>query len=849
MSLSKKKSEKWPLLGCFATATITSLLLLSACGGDSGSSSGPNDSGTSDSDLVAATFDDLPVCTDKREGAIAYVKDEKKAYSCIDGDWTLNSVVDSLEESSSSKYKTSSSSRLCEDCKDEAISSSSFKYEQGSSAFEQPDVVAIKDKSISGVSQKGPFVTGSVVRLYELDGNTYAQTGKSFTGKITTDDGKFSVSSVTLVSQYALLEANGYFRNEITDKKSNGTITLNALTDLSERKKVNINLLTHLEYERALYLVGTGINVPSAKKQAEVEILNAFGFKGEFENSEDLDIFSKGDGNAVLLAFSVLMLRDLSEADFTEFLTKFATDIERDGRWDDLATKAKIADWAQEEDLAGSLSAIRSNIEKWNLGLVPEFEKHVRNFWYTSYGLGECGTNNKAEVFATKNEYSAEYGTQTRFICKDGRWIEATDIEKDTYKWEAGDDGDIRTGDVTKTKKYDYDGSLKKWREASTVETALGGCTETREEDFSLNTGKVNGTWYICKSRVWESTNNITVDTQGWIKGSDGDLQKGDSTDVFYKYDEAQNKWLTATHNDTALKLMGCTTNRTGEIGKSSTDGAYYVCKNLDWLNAEETDYDTYGEKCTNADVGKIIDGVVIATNKYYCSANGWVNLMGGWSWKVPKEIRLNPDITYETMTDSRDMNVYRIVKIGNQVWMAENLNYADSSITKSLLNSNWCYNDKTENCAIAGRLYTWAAAIDSVKLSKEKSIDCGFGKICSLPDTVYGICPPGWHLPTNAEWNALFSEVGGKVSAGKVLKSQTGWYRNGNGTDSLGFAALPVGLYMGSTRDEGQDAWFWSSTEYEYDRANVMDFHYDGGAGLVHNNKERGYSVRCLQN
>ena len=104
-------------------------------------------------------------------------------------------------------------------------SSSSIIYELNSSAFIQPEVVAVKNKSISGVSQKGPFVTGSAVKLYELDGESYAQTGNRFTGKITSDDGKFSVSNVTLASQYALLEVNGYYRNEISGKKSIGTMT------------------------------------------------------------------------------------------------------------------------------------------------------------------------------------------------------------------------------------------------------------------------------------------------------------------------------------------------------------------------------------------------------------------------------------------------------------------------------------------------------------------------------------------------------------------------------------------------------------------------------------------------
>jgi len=70
--------------------------------------------------------------------------------------------------------------------------------------------------------------------------------------------------------------------------------------------------------------------------------------------------------------------------------------------------------------------------------------------------------------------------------------------------------------------------------------------------------------------------------------------------------------------------------------------------------------------------------------------------------------------------------------------------------------------------------------------------VDCGYGKICTIPAKVQGICPDGWHLPTRTEWNALFTEVGGKSTAGKILKSQTGW--DGNGTDEYGFSALPAG-------------------------------------------------------
>ena len=648
-------------------------------------------------------------------------------------------------------------------------SSNSVQYEQNGSVYEVLDVVSIKDKSISGVSQKGPFVTGSVVKLYELDGETCAQTGKSFTGKIASDDGKFSVSRVTLASQYALLEANGYFRNEVTGEKSNSTITLNALTDLSEREKVNINLLTHLEYERALYLVGTGFNVPSAKKQAEAEILNAFGIQGNFANSEDLDIFEKGEGNAALLAFSVLLLRDLSEADLTELLTKFAIDIEKDGSWDDASIKAKIADWVQSKDLAGLLATIHRNIEKWNLGMVPEFERYVRNFWYMNYGLGGCDKDREGEVLATSNELSATYGTQIRFICKSGTWIEASNIEKDLYKSEknnGGEDGEIWTGPVSGEK---------------------------------------------------------------------------------YKYDEALGKWVPAIHNDTTLKLMGCTVNRTGEIGKSPADKVYYMCVDSDWLAAREIDYDTYGETCASADVGKTVVGVVTKTNRYYCTANGWVSLMD-WNWNVPKDVYLNTEIDYGTMTDSRDNKEYKTVKIGDQIWMAENLNYADSVKTASLLKNSWCYDDVAKNCDVAGRLYTWAAAIDSVKLANDvdNPLNCGYGKTCTLPDTVYGICPPGWHLPSRAEWDALLTAVG---VVG--LKSQNGWFSYNS--DAFGFSAMPVGIMteVHFTLD-GCYAVFWSSSEYDVYGAYSENLWYSPcyvSLPSYEINKNYAYSVRCVEN
>ena len=210
-------------------------------------------------------------------------------------------------------------------------------------------------------------------------------------------------------------------------------------------------------------------------------------------------------------------------------------------------------------------------------------------------------------------------------------------------------------------------------------------------------------------------------------------------------------------------------------------------------------------------------------------------------------------------MTDSRDGKVYKTVEIGDLVWMAENLNYADSVTTTSLKGKSWCYNDVAANCDVAGRLYTWAAAIDSVALAsdEENPLDCGDGKTCALPDTVYGVCPPDWHLPTYAEWNALFKAVGGYRTASWALKTQSGWINRdsrteGNGEDEFGFSALPAGSWshVGAYYcDEGRNARFWSPSEYGEDNAYFLGMNnVFSDASLSPTYKSHGNSVRCVK-
>ena len=184
----------------------------------------------------------------------------------------------------------------------------------------------------------------------------------------------------------------------------------------------------------------------------------------------------------------------------------------------------------------------------------------------------------------------------------------------------------------------------------------------------------------------------------------------------------------------------------------------------------------------------------------------------------------------YGTMTDARDGQTYKTVKVGEQWWMARNLNYADSVKTPVLTNQIWCFKRQRENCDEIGLHYTWRAAKEA--------------------------CPDGWHLPSNEEWKKLIDTVGGEAVAGKILRSQAGWGAgdaNGeNGIDAVGFSILPAGYriyraFVFSTMLNG----FWSSSEYDVDNAGFMGLNYfDDSAKILdmQTDKMNGYPVRCVK-
>jgi uncharacterized protein (TIGR02145 family)/uncharacterized repeat protein (TIGR02543 family) len=190
-----------------------------------------------------------------------------------------------------------------------------------------------------------------------------------------------------------------------------------------------------------------------------------------------------------------------------------------------------------------------------------------------------------------------------------------------------------------------------------------------------------------------------------------------------------------------------------------------------------------------------------------------------------------NPDINYGSITDARDGKKYRTVKIGEQTWMAENLNYDVPGIITDV-----CLDNDPSNCDIYGRLYDWVTAM-SIR-SEYNNAFWGESDV-----NHHGICPSGWHIPNYAEWATLINYVG-EDNAVIKLKAKTGWLYGGgvfNGTDEFGFSALSNGYCCSGE--------WWSATENDINTAMGLNMYYSYTS--VYSNdyiKVFPLSVRCVK-
>ena len=210
-------------------------------------------------------------------------------------------------------------------------------------------------------------------------------------------------------------------------------------------------------------------------------------------------------------------------------------------------------------------------------------------------------------------------------------------------------------------------------------------------------------------------------------------------------------------------------------------------------------------------------------------------------------------DAKTNTLTDLRDNQTYKTVKIGDQIWMAQNLNY-DYNVGED---ESDCFNFLMDSCETYGRLYMWGAAMDAAAVFDDAGKGCHYSSLCYTDGkTVRGVCPKGWHLPDTLEWSNLFDYVGGRDVAGSKLKSTSGWNGDGNGTDSFGFSVIPagdmdpyVGLVYWDNNESGKAGYFWSSWKESGKRIHYVIFGEEKNVRFMYSPFDnREFSVRCIK-
>ena len=193
---------------------------------------------------------------------------------------------------------------------------------------------------------------------------------------------------------------------------------------------------------------------------------------------------------------------------------------------------------------------------------------------------------------------------------------------------------------------------------------------------------------------------------------------------------------------------------------------------------------------------------------------------------------------------------MYKTILTYGGTWMAENLDYGTmvpGSSSQSTVGTveKYCYNDDPANCVKYGALYQWA---ESMNLESS----CNAATCASLVGANHqGLCPTGWHVPTDQDWNSIYSPSGTDITYGAALKSGVDEWGN-YGTNASGFSAVPGGYRKvdGTFLDQNVKAFLWSASEPS--SALYTGSLYLGqsdGVAVSSSLKTKGYSLRCKQN
>ncbi len=445
----------------------------------------------------------------------------------------------------------------------------------------------------------------------------------------------------------------------------------------------------------------------------------------------------------------------------------------------------------------------------------PNWVEAFLNEGSSSYSLGnepECNKDNQGrEIMISFDNY----------VCFNGEWVSLDDFnftvntENDTWN--------------PVPLEYDVKHVLPDYRDS-----VLGPCTKekygTIARDTSLLDYSSNGHFRCNEKGYWYALSNAEADTVGLKPVPEGSFALG-------RY---------STYYPERLNLPEqCIVH--GDLSRSRV---YYVYDDKAWRRAAPLEICNL-KACLKSNEGEEYNlfGYLLR-----CENSTWVQ---DSIQNIPKKDFFNPNISYGTLKDARDGKTYKTVEINGKTWMAENLNYYDT--TQNIMGNTNCYLNNEEYCENMGRYYSWTAAMNiSPSYAKEMS-----------PSTEseterQGVCPSGWHIPDTLEWDAL----AGFHSTNDFMY-QKGWLISLESSsisvlsgefNTTGFSVIPVNQSYDSNRgvvgynEIGHAAYFCTSNRFNEEKFMAAEFAFYYGFSRINYaysklSMEAQCSVRCVKN
>ena len=362
--------------------------------------------------------------------------------------------------------------------------------------------------------------------------------------------------------------------------------------------------------------------------------------------------------------------------------------------------------------------------------------------------------------------------------CRNENWEEFEPTMDDAPKSSAGI-GEPRTGKSDLSDFFEMDSlalyssssyyySSKYDTSMANAERVLGPCAGDNLGKVVEDTGKVirvsYSNLYYCTKGVWIPVSSASADTMGFGTATNGTFKEGQiGTPQKSMSARCDKKFLQITH------------------GVYVYDGG--------WRLADSTEL-CFNKMCSDANFGEITS--LGGEFPFTCRDKNRWSL--STIYELPVEDHFNKNVSYGTLTDDRDGQTYKTVRIGDYEWMAENLNYAGENS-----DVGGCYKDEEKNCAIAGRRYTWIEAMQLAATYKK----------AVFKDSLnwQGICPEGWRIPLSSEWHSLAAS-GEKSMAECTWVSSFDSYANLEPFNENGLTVLPTA--PGSTYHMAD---FWATT------------------------------------